>query len=219
MVDRVGIYVDGFNVYYGMLRKNWRRYLWLDYRSLFESMLKEDQTLAAVNYFTAMSKDPGSRKRQQTYLSALALRGGLTVHLGRLAQRPHTCQKCGKRSHRWQEKESDVRIALEMYRDAVNDRVDTVWLMSRDADLVPAVEAVLRDTDVKVVIFRPPNGSGDRAGGDALVSAAGGNQFHVERRLWARNQLPDVMQRAKGSTRIRRPVTWSEPDGSASDSN
>ncbi len=31
--QRVIAYVDGYNVYYGFLRKGWRKYLWLDYRS------------------------------------------------------------------------------------------------------------------------------------------------------------------------------------------
>lgn len=208
--ERVGVYIDGFNVYHGMVRKDWRRFLWLDYRALFESMLRPGQELGVVRYFTAFSKDPGSRKRQQVYMNALELRGGVTAHFGKLSRRPHKCAKCGKRSHRWQEKETDVSISLEMYRDVVVRRtVDTVWLMSRDADLVPAVSAVLEDSPCKVVIVRPPNGSGDSTGGDALVDAACGNQFHLDRRVWARCQLPDVMQREPGTPRIRRPPEWS----------
>lgn len=192
-----------------MLRKGWRRYLWLDYRGLFESMLRPAQELVVVRYFTAFSKDPSSRRRQQVYMNALELRGGLDAHYGKLSRRPHTCKKCGKRSHRWQEKETDVSIALEMYRDVVVRRsVDTVWLMSRDADLVPVVQAVLNDAECKVVIVRPPNGSGDSTGGDALVDAARGHQFHLDRRMWSRSQLPEVMQRAPGDPRIHRPKEW-----------
>ncbi len=209
-IERVGVYIDGFNVYYGLKRKKWRRYLWLDYRALFESALRPNQRLAVVRYFTALSRDPGSRKRQQSYLSALELRGGVQFHLGVLSRRPHTCSECAHRSHRWQEKETDIRLALEMYRDVVvRQAVDTVWLMSRDADLVPAIEAVLNDSDAKVVVVRPPNGSQDRSGGDALVDAAGGREFHLGRSVWAQAQLPETMQRERGATRIRRPPEWS----------
>ena len=30
MTRRVAVYVDGFNLYYGLRSKGWRRYYWLD---------------------------------------------------------------------------------------------------------------------------------------------------------------------------------------------
>ena len=31
--ERVNVYIDGYNLYYGLKSKEWRRYLWLDFRS------------------------------------------------------------------------------------------------------------------------------------------------------------------------------------------
>ena len=33
-MERVSVYVDGFNLYYGLRARGWRRYYWLDLRSM-----------------------------------------------------------------------------------------------------------------------------------------------------------------------------------------
>ena len=43
MTRRVAVYVDGFNLYYGLRSKGWRRYYWLDLRSLSEQLLRPGQ--------------------------------------------------------------------------------------------------------------------------------------------------------------------------------
>lgn len=205
--ERISIYVDGFNVYYGFKRKGWERYLWLDYRAVFERLVRPGQELVDVNYFTALSNRDGSRQRQQTYLNALDIQGGVTVHNGRIESRPIKCKKCGKKSHnRQQEKETDVSMAVRMLTDSFEERCDSVWLMTNDSDLVPAVKAlVARNT--KVVIVRPPTGTGVSAG-DELVQASGNRELHVGRNVWAQSQLPEELQRKKGQRRHRRPETW-----------
>lgn len=206
---RVIAYVDGYNVYYGFLRKNWRGLLWLDYRSLFESILLPDQQLEVVNYFTAPSRDTGSRKRQQTYHEALSIRGGVVVHEGKTVRRETRCDACGHKWFRAQEKETDVRMALEMFADCQDGLVDEVWLMSRDADLVPAVERVRERFGIKVLIVPPPHGAPSSGGGDALVAASGGRSFHIRNSMWRRHQLPNSMQREKGARRVKKPPEWS----------
>ena len=73
--DRVIVYVDGFNLYYGLKDSGLRRYYWLDIQKLAENLLKPNQRLVAVRYFTTRLKEtPASatkRKRQSTYLESL----------------------------------------------------------------------------------------------------------------------------------------------------
>ena len=205
--ERISVYIDGFNVYYGFKRKGWERYLWLDYRAVFERLVRPGQELVEVNYFTALSNRDGSRQRQQTYLNAIDVQGGVTVHSGRIESRPIRCKKCGKKSHnRQQEKETDVSMAVRMLTDSFEEQCDSIWLMTNDSDLVPAVKAlVARNT--KVVIVRPPTGTGVSAG-DELVQASGNRELHVGRSIWAQSQLPEEVQRQKGQRRHRRPETW-----------
>ncbi len=50
---RTIIYIDGFNLYYGLRSKGWRKYYWLNLRCLSQKILKLDQRLIATKYFTA----------------------------------------------------------------------------------------------------------------------------------------------------------------------
>ena len=43
MKKRVNIYVDGFNFYYGLKSKKWKKYYWIDIVKLFEQFIKPDQ--------------------------------------------------------------------------------------------------------------------------------------------------------------------------------
>ena len=53
--QKVIVYVDGFNFYYGLKAKGWKKYYWLDIVKFFESMLSAGQELVEVNYFSAAS--------------------------------------------------------------------------------------------------------------------------------------------------------------------
>jgi hypothetical protein len=48
--SRVVAYIDGFNLYYGLRSKGWRRYLWLDLNQLIASLLRPYQELSGVKY-------------------------------------------------------------------------------------------------------------------------------------------------------------------------
>ena len=63
---RVMVYVDGFNLYYGLRTKGWRRLYWLDMQALSENLLRRGQRLAGVRYFTARitGKEQAKRRRE-----------------------------------------------------------------------------------------------------------------------------------------------------------
>jgi len=80
---RTNIYVDGFNLYYGALRKTPHR--WVNLESLFQLLLPKN-TIQEIKYFTALvsarPNDPSQPQRQQLYLRALATLPKVSVHLG-----------------------------------------------------------------------------------------------------------------------------------------
>jgi uncharacterized LabA/DUF88 family protein len=140
-VARVAVYVDGFNLYFGLRAKYARRYLWLDLQSLAESLLRRGQTLAVVRYFTARVRDDAEgEQRQSDYLDALRAHSPLvTVKDGRFQEKFRRCRECGSTWTVFEEKETDVNIAVALLADAVRDRFDTALLISADSDLCPAV--------------------------------------------------------------------------------
>lgn len=145
-----------------MSRKGWRDRLWLDYRSLMEAILRPGQELVRVAYFTALSNNHDSQRRQKTYIRALEARGGLEVIYGKITPRSMSCGACDHRWKRPQEKESDVGMTVQMLADAYARRMDEVWVMSRDTDFRPAVEHLAINLRVKVIIVPPPSGSTTR---------------------------------------------------------
>ena len=93
--ERVAAYIDGFNLYYG-IRSDGRRHLWLDIEGLIRSLLKPEQQLVAVRYFTASVRDdPAALSRQQLYWNALgAYSSLLEIRAGRFQRKSKRCFSC-----------------------------------------------------------------------------------------------------------------------------
>ena len=70
---KTNVYVDGFNLYYGCLKRTPHK--WLDIAKLCRLILPRDQ-INEIKYFTALVSarpdDPNLPMRQLTYLRALA---------------------------------------------------------------------------------------------------------------------------------------------------
>jgi hypothetical protein len=111
-------YVDGFNLYHGLRARYGRRYLWLDLQALVTRLLKPAQRLVAVRYFTAsVRNDPLALARQSAYLGALGTFTGVEIVLGRFQEKNQTCRKCGATWRTYEEKETDVSIAVSLLED------------------------------------------------------------------------------------------------------
>ena len=69
--ERVIVYIDGFNLYFGMTSV-YTNIKWLNVELMAQHIIKPHQTLVAVKYFTSLvSNNPPKEKRQRAYLSAL----------------------------------------------------------------------------------------------------------------------------------------------------
>jgi uncharacterized LabA/DUF88 family protein len=159
MATRIAIYVDGFNLYYGMKARSGRRFLWLDLQGLAGSLLRQGQTLTAVNYFTARVRNqPDSEARQTAYIDALTAHCPLLKVIdGRFQEKQRRCPNCGQVRRTFEEKETDVNIASALITDAVEDVFDTALLVTGDSDLCPAVRAVRQlRADKRIVAAFPP---------------------------------------------------------------
>ena len=148
-MTRVITYIDGFNLYFGLRQKQWRKYYWLDLAALSRALLKSGQSLVETNYFTSRIKQSNGNeaevKRQTTYLDALAARGEVLRHEGHfLIKEGERCRACRAPIVRFEEKMTDVKIATKLLLDAFDDRFDTALVISGDSDLSPPIEAILR---------------------------------------------------------------------------
>lgn len=203
---RVMVYIDGFNLYFGLKSRGWKRYYWLDIQRLALNLLKPFQTLVEVKYFTARisanPRDPSKQRRQALFLEALQTLPKARIFYGHYLPKPQSCFKCGSTWNTHEEKMTDVNIAVELVRDAYENLFDTGLLISADSDLAPPVEAVLnRFSEKKVIIICPP----DRH--SARLEGAGTTTFRLGRKVLQDSQFPDEYPKPDGFI-LRRPGKW-----------
>ena len=205
-MQRVVAYIDGFNLYYGLRAAGWRRYYWLDLRRLAENLLRPGQTLAAVRYFSArvqmVPADPDKPSRQQAYLDALETLPDLRVHYGYFLPKRRSCAACGAQWTTYEEKMTDVNIAVELLGDAQDDAFDTALIVSADSDLIGPVNALRRRFPARrVVTAFPPHRASKQL---REVTAA---SFTIGRKTLSDSQFPDSVVKADGHAAIR-PASW-----------
>lgn len=204
--ERVMVYVDGMNLYYGVLATGIRRYLWLDVHALSLSMLRPDQVLSGVKYYTSRflsdGEDDGMVRRQSLYLDALGTLDGLEIIEGKFQGKTGMCRRCG---HEWQsyaEKMTDVNIAIGLIADAEDDLYDVAIVVSGDGDLTGPIETVRsRHPGKFVLVALPPNRRST-----SLLRAASAH-IDVGRSRLRNSQLPDQLYSRNGYP-LRRPAKW-----------
>jgi uncharacterized LabA/DUF88 family protein len=155
--ERVIVYIDGFNLYFGIREAGLDNCRWLNLEKMVSKLLQPNQILKEIKYFTSrVSNNPDKQKRQSTYIDALESTK-IKILYGNYQDGSEECRRCG---HIWRtakEKMTDVNIATSMIVDAFNDLFDMALLISGDSDLVPPIKAVHTNFNKKrVVIAFPP---------------------------------------------------------------
>jgi len=202
---RVISYIDGFNLYFGLKSKGWKKYYWLDLVAMSKSLLKPDQVLEHCHYFTARvsaGSPSQSSRRQSLWLEVLETRPGLTTHFGHYLPKDQRCRACGATWTSYEEKMTDVNIASQLLVDAYEDQFDTALVISGDSDLSTPVERI-RDQfpGKRVIIAFPPARRSAQ-----LQRVAHGTLVIGEDKL-RQNLLPSPIANASGYL-IHRPVEW-----------
>jgi uncharacterized LabA/DUF88 family protein len=162
---RANIYVDGFNLFYGCLRKT--DFRWLDIGALCQRLVPSNP-IHRIRYFTsqisARPDAPDGPAHQRTYLRALETTPGLTVHLGHfhspIVRLPVADPSAwgGRRTVeviKTQEKGSDVNLATFMLLDAFREESDIAVVVSNDSDLEQPIRVLIQELGVPVGLVNP----------------------------------------------------------------
>lgn len=158
-----GVYIDGFNLYYGCLKGTPHR--WLDLEALSRHLLP-NETIGIIRYFTAKvsgTVDVTAPARQQIYLRALRTLPLVHLHFGtflsnkvwmpRATPPPTGFRKV--KVIKTEEKGSDVNLASHLLLDAFQHRCDTAVIVSNDSDLTEPVKIARFDLGVRVGVINP----------------------------------------------------------------
>ena len=175
---RTTIYVDGFNLYYGCLRKT--NYRWLNLKVLFQNVLQAHNEIERIHYFSAKVKNsphnPEIEARQRAYLAALATLPEIEITFGRFVQREKRMPKVDPQHNtvkvlKTEEKGSDVNLSVHVLNDAWKDKYDCAVIVTNDSDMSEALRLVKRQFPEKTYP--------DRAGQQACcrAEALGGQKY------------------------------------------
>lgn len=221
--NRVAVYIDGFNLYHAIDDLNYvyekgqkthrlkaadeqvQHLKWVDLRSLSESLLRDYQQLASVNYYSAYAtwRKP-QYVRHQCYTTALE-ESGVRVVMSVFKEQKRRCKKCGARWIRHEEKESDVRIAIDLVADAILDKFDDAFLITADSDLKPAIERVKAETPRKnVIVIAPPKRFGHARDLKPNLEATRGRI--------AKALFPEEIRGTDGNLLCKRPAEYIPPE-------
>ena len=210
-----GIYIDGFNLYYRLLKK-YPQYRWLNVKLLFESFNFKFYPIAVIRYFTAKvgssKKDHSIHIRQNIYLRALRTIPEMHIHYGQFKKR-EVMGKLEERDNlsfgrivkvsKFEEKGSDVNLASYMLLDCFSGRCDVPILISNDSDL---------STPLKIIktVFKKPIGliTPDTNKKMAVQDLKKYASFHkgISEIQLQQSQFPRVMTDKEGS--FYRPKQW-----------
>lgn len=205
-MNRVILYIDGFNLYHGLRDKGDKSLYWLDLPALGRNLLTGDQQLVHTHYFTARIVAAGRStqddvRRQSTYLDALAAQPNLKIHYGKFLAKQAGCRQCQATWTTFEEKQSDVNLGLELTIDAFRDLFDTALVISADSDLSSPIQRVIKEHPKKrVVVGFPPKRQSDHLKRIAPCFTIGENRLR-------QSQLPETVLFASGYP-LTRPPTW-----------
>jgi uncharacterized LabA/DUF88 family protein len=202
-MKRVIVYIDGFNLYFGLKSKNWSRYLWLNLQALARNILKEEQQLVRTKYFTSrVSTPPDKMRRQATFIEALETLNDFNIYYGKYQAHSFECKRCGNLILKPNEKMTDVNIAVEMMTDAFNNAFDIAILISADSDLTAPVKSIRHlFKDKEVIIAFPP----DRFSFELTKVAS--SFLTIGRRKLAKSVFPDEIIKPGGFV-LKKPTGW-----------
>lgn len=208
----VNFYVDGFNFYYGLkditkAKPDWRKFYWIDLVKLFEQFLKDDEELGTLHYFTARPKNSGKTARQNILMNCnKAINGSkLKLHYGKYQDKPITCRaSCKETFMHWEEKQTDVSLAIKMIEECHYNNCQKIILVSGDSDFLPPLNLIknfYKNTELTVMFPPCKHTTSITTLGIPIIS------MHDHKPKWNKSLLESVVD-IKG-VKYRKPVEWS----------
>ncbi|MBK8985772.1 MAG: NYN domain-containing protein [Chloroflexi bacterium] len=203
---QANIYVDGFNLYYGALKKT--PYRWLNIAELCRLMLPHD-TIKEIKYFTALVNprptDPDQLTRQQVYLRALRTIPNLKIIFGHFLTHEIMMPLAPPQSGyikviKTEEKGSDVNLALHLLSDGYKNVYDVAVVVSNDSDLLLPIQFVKRELGKKIGILNP-----QKHPSKVLIAHADFVK-NIRQGVLSRCLFPTTLEDAQGT--FTKPETW-----------
>lgn len=208
-MSKVVFFVDGFNLYHALDyfehasdHKRYHKYKWISLRRLARCYVTQKDSIQEILYFTTLCTwDLPKADRHKLFIRAQE-HEGVSIVYGQFKRKDRTCRLCGRTFQTFEEKQTDVNIAIVLFQYAIKDLYDKAIIVSGDTDLIPAIKAVQSTFPQKQIGVVIPIG---RASEDMKLQA----DFHhkMKERHLQSSRLPDTLALPDKSTLIC-PPTW-----------
>lgn len=219
---RTIVYVDGFNLYYRML-KDRPAFKWLNQLALAREVLSSRHQITRLNYYiarvSARAHDPQAPARQAIYLNALRTVPEIAIHEGTfLTSEPWMAlaipPQARPAGYAWalpppttvrviksEEKGSDVNLGAHLVRDAFTNAFDAAVVITNDSDLAEPIRIAVQEAGKRVGLLVPV-----KYPTQSLI-AVSSFHLHIRPGHLARAQFPETIE-LPGGRSITRPATW-----------
>lgn len=127
---------------------------------------------------------------------------GVSVVLGEFKRKDKLCRLCRRRYSTFEEKQTDVNIALKLFEMAVQDIYDRAVIVSGDTDLIPAISSVRATFPNKQIGVMVPIGKASES-----LTRAADFRFKMRERHLASSRFPDQIVLSDRST-LNCPAAW-----------
>ena len=157
MRNRVIFFIDGFNLYHALeSNTKFHKYKWLNLRKLTNCYITKNDQVEDILYFTALASWSQNKvKRHKIFIRALELHD-IKIIYGEFKRRDKHCPLCNRNYKTFEEKQTDVNMAIQLFELAIKNKFDKAIIVSGDSDLIPSISAVRRTfPDKKIGIVIP----------------------------------------------------------------
>ena len=201
-------YIDGFNLYHALDDLKKPHLKWLNLRKLAEIVSlghasQIEEVVFATAYFNITEQ---KQQRHERFVRAQRAHN-VTVPMGHMADDDLKCPDCGWKWVEPCEKQTDINIALAMYRAAIRDEFQVGFLVTADSDQVATLEAIKRDAPKVQTILVTPPGRKHSKRLRALTAA----QILLTEDMLERAMMPESLPDGSGFT-ILRPDAYAPPE-------
>jgi len=212
-MNRTTFLIDGFNLYHSVRQAQYdlkgSSTKWLDIRELLESylyLLGKDARLKDIYYFSALATHleavkPDVTKRHRDYIRCLH-ESGVITEIHRFKRKTVWCDKCRTELVKFEEKETDVAVAVKILELLHKDECDTIVLVTGDTDIAPAVRTANALFPFKKIVFAFPYKRKNKE-----LSQLAPGSFEIKKQQYAKHQFPDPFPTSKG-VQIHKPPKW-----------
>lgn len=206
---KTNIYIDGFNLYYGAVKRS--PYKWLNLDRMCQLLLPQNQ-INKIKYFTALvnarPNDPQQPIRQQTYLRSLRTIPHLEIIEGHFLTSEISMLVAGSppnapryaRVIKTEEKGSDVNLATHLLNDGYKKDYEMAVVITNDSDLLEPIRIVRYELNLPVGLLNP-----HKRPSRALLPHVNFIK-QIRQGVLAASQFPGKLTDAQGT--FHKPASW-----------